>query len=86
MQYRKAHRNGTIILPYNWRDQYVNALGVYYEMTDKFNIHDGYNYGNNPAPKSTMDPTSANIPSTTWSAGSPTNSRRRSSWTRWRHM
>lgn len=52
---------GSIILPYNWRDQYVNALGVYYEMTDTFHLHGGYNYGNNPVPKSTIDPTSANI-------------------------
>jgi long-chain fatty acid transport protein len=54
-------RTGTIILPYNWRNQYVNALGAYYEATDKFHVHGGYNYGNNPVPLSTMDPTNANI-------------------------
>ncbi len=53
--------SGTIILPYNWRDQYVNALGAYYEVSEKFHVHGGYNYGNNPVPKSTMDPTNANI-------------------------
>jgi long-chain fatty acid transport protein len=50
-----------IILQYQWRDQYVTAIGASYDVTDRLNVHGGYNFGNNPVPKSTLDPTSANI-------------------------
>ncbi|MEW6543391.1 MAG: outer membrane protein transport protein [Nitrospirota bacterium] len=50
-----------IVLQYQWRDQYVTAIGASYDVTDRLNVHAGYNFGNNPVPKSTLDPTSANI-------------------------
>ncbi len=50
-----------IILQYQWRDQYVTAVGTSYNVTDLLNVHAGYNFGNNPVPKNTLDPTSANI-------------------------
>ncbi|TAJ29660.1 MAG: hypothetical protein EPO64_03665 [Nitrospirae bacterium] len=50
-----------IILQYQWRDQYVMAAGLTYDVTDRLNVRAAYNYGNNPVPKHTVDPTSANI-------------------------
>lgn len=52
---------GSITLQYNWRDQYVTAIGATYDLTDRLNIRGGYNFGNNPVPKTTMDPINANI-------------------------
>jgi long-chain fatty acid transport protein len=51
----------TIILNYKWRDQYVGAIGAMYDVTEYLNVRGGYNYGNNPIPKTTLDPTNPNI-------------------------
>lgn len=51
----------TFVLNYNWRDQYVLAVGAAYDVTDRFKVTGGYNYGNNPVPITTLDPTNANI-------------------------
>lgn len=51
----------TVILQYKWRDQYVGAVGAAYDVTDYLNVRGGYNYGNNPVPKTTLDPTNSNI-------------------------
>jgi len=51
----------SFVLPYNWRDQYVIAVGALYDVTDRFSVRGGYNFGNNPIPKTTLDPTNANI-------------------------
>ena len=51
----------TFALNFKWRDQYVAAVGAAYDVTDRLNIRGGYNYGNNPVPTSTVDPTNANI-------------------------
>ena len=51
----------SFVLNYNWRDQYVAAVGISYDVTDDFTVRGGYNFGNNPVPKTTLDPTNANI-------------------------
>jgi long-chain fatty acid transport protein len=48
-------------LNYNWRDQYVVAIGALYDVTDHLSITGGYNFGTNPVPKATLDPTNATI-------------------------
>jgi len=59
-----------ITLQYQWRDQYVTAVGAYYNVTDRLAVHGGYNFGNNPVPKHTLDPTSSNITLHHFAAGS----------------
>jgi len=54
-------RTDTFVLNYQWKDQYVAALGISYDVTDSFTVRGGYNYGNNPVPKTTLDPINANI-------------------------
>lgn len=60
-------RSGDIVLAdltglnYQWKDQYVAALGTSYDVTDSFTVRGVYNYGNNPVPKTTLDPINANI-------------------------
>jgi long-chain fatty acid transport protein len=56
-----APPSDSFVLNYNWRDQYVIAIGALYDVTDRFSVRGGYNYGNNPVPKTTLDPTNANI-------------------------
>jgi len=41
---------------FNWRDQYVYAIGFAYDLPDQFILRGGYNYGRNPIPTSTMSP------------------------------
>jgi long-chain fatty acid transport protein len=41
---------------HNWRDQYVFALGLAWDATDRFMVRAGYNYGRNPIPAETMNP------------------------------
>ncbi|MDA2909998.1 outer membrane protein transport protein [Nitrospiraceae bacterium AH_259_D15_M11_P09] len=57
----KAPTSDTIILEFKWRNQYVAALGVAYDVNDRLNLRGGYNFGNNPVPKSTLDPINATI-------------------------
>ena len=50
-----------IILDFQWRDQYVMAVGTMYDVTDRLNLHLAYNYGNNPVPKHTLNLATASI-------------------------
>lgn len=43
----------------NWRDQYVVAIGVAYDATDRIILRAGYNYGRNPIPNETLNPVMA---------------------------
>lgn len=54
-------RTDTFVLNFKWKDQYVGALGISYDVTDRFTVRGGYNFGNNPVPKTTLDPINANI-------------------------
>lgn len=56
-----APTTDTFVLNYQWRDQYVAAVGIAYDVTESLNVRGGYNYGNNPVPKTTVDVTNANI-------------------------
>lgn len=56
-----AKPTDTIFLPYNWDSQWVVAVGGAYDVTDQLNVRGGYNYGNDPVPTSTLDPTNLNI-------------------------
>ncbi len=40
----------------NWRDQYVIAVGLAYDATEKTILRAGYNYGKNPIPDGTLSP------------------------------
>jgi len=40
----------------NWRDQYVFAIGVAYDLTEKTILRAGYNYGRNPIPAKSLNP------------------------------
>jgi long-chain fatty acid transport protein len=45
----------------NWKDQYVFALGVAYDLTEKVVLRAGYNYANNPIPENSLNPLLAAI-------------------------
>jgi len=47
--------------PLNWRDQYVVALGVAYDLDEHTVLRAGYNYGRNPIPAETLSPLLPNI-------------------------
>ncbi len=40
----------------NWRDQYVIAVGLAYDVTERTILRAGYNYGRNPIPDETLTP------------------------------
>jgi long-chain fatty acid transport protein len=40
----------------NWRDQYVFAIGIAYDLTEKAILRAGYNYGRNPIPAKSLNP------------------------------
>lgn len=45
----------------NWNDQYVFAIGLAYDLTEKFILRAGYNHGNNPIPAKSLNPLLAAI-------------------------
>lgn len=45
----------------NWKDQYVFAIGIAYDLTEKAILRAGYNYGNNPIPENSLNPLLAAI-------------------------
>jgi len=45
----------------NWRDQYVVALGLAYDLSEHTVLRAGYNYGRNPIPDETLSPLLPNI-------------------------
>ncbi len=45
----------------NWRDQYVFAIGIAYDLTEKAILRAGYNYGRNPIPAKSLNPLLAAI-------------------------
>jgi long-chain fatty acid transport protein len=53
----------TVALPstLNWRDQYVFAIGIAYDLTEKTVLRAGYNYGRNPIPANSLNPLLAAI-------------------------
>ncbi|TLY18413.1 MAG: hypothetical protein E6K68_11350 [Nitrospirae bacterium] len=61
VQLTNGSTSDSFVLNYNWRDQYVIAVGALYDVTDRFSVRGGYNFGNNPIPKTTLDPINANI-------------------------
>jgi long-chain fatty acid transport protein len=46
-----------LITDFNWRDQYVAAVGIAYDLTPSWRLRAGYNYGHNPVPDRHMNPT-----------------------------
>ena len=56
-----APTTDTFVLNYQWRQQYVGAVGAAYDVTERLTVRGGYNYGNNPVPKTTVDVTNGNI-------------------------
>ena len=48
----------TLELPFvfNWKDQWVYALGADYRATDRLTLRAGYNHGTNPVPSGTLTP------------------------------
>jgi long-chain fatty acid transport protein len=47
-----------IVLPFvfNWRDQWVYAVGADYRLSPSLTVRAGYNYGENPVPDATLTP------------------------------
>jgi long-chain fatty acid transport protein len=45
----------------NWSDQYVFAIGIAHDLTEKTILRGGYNYGSNPVPENTLNPLLAAI-------------------------
>ena len=45
----------------NWKDQYVFAIGIAYDLTKTVILRAGYNYGSNPIPSNTINPLLAAI-------------------------
>ena len=45
----------------DWRDQYVFAIGIAYDLTEKVILRAGYNYGRNPVPEDSLNPLLAAI-------------------------
>lgn len=45
-----------VTTPQNWRDQYVFATGFAWDVTPRFALRGGYNYGRNPVPRDTTSP------------------------------
>lgn len=41
---------------FNWKDQWVYALGADYRVNDLLTLRAGYNYGENPVPEATLTP------------------------------
>ncbi len=56
-----AAPNSTFVNAFNWDSQFVVAIGAAYDVDDRLNIRGGYNYGNDPVPDSTLDPTTPTI-------------------------
>lgn len=48
----------TVVLPFvfNWKDQWVYALGVDYRANERLTLRAGYNYGESPVPDETLTP------------------------------
>jgi long-chain fatty acid transport protein len=46
----------TLPFVFNWKDQWVYALGTDYRMTDRLTLRAGYNHGSNPVPSGTLTP------------------------------
>jgi long-chain fatty acid transport protein len=46
----------TIPFVFDWKDQWVVALGMDYRATDKLTLRAGYNWGENPVPDDTLNP------------------------------
>jgi long-chain fatty acid transport protein len=45
----------------NWKDQYVFAIGIAHDLTEKVVLRAGYNFGSNPIPANTLNPLLAAI-------------------------
>lgn len=47
-----------VVVPFvfNWKDQWVFALGGDYRVNDRLTLRGGYNYGENPVPDDTLTP------------------------------
>jgi long-chain fatty acid transport protein len=41
---------------FNWKDQWVLAVGADYRVNDRLTVRGGYNYGENPVPDETLTP------------------------------
>lgn len=53
----------------NWRDQYVIAIGLAYDATERTVLRAGYNYGRNPIPNETLSPILATFSEQSVTAG-----------------
>ncbi|HLF87290.1 MAG TPA: outer membrane protein transport protein, partial [Nitrospiria bacterium] len=51
-----APPNITVPLKFDWRDQYVFAIGIQYMPASSLTLRGGYNFGRNPVPTETLTP------------------------------
>lgn len=58
-----------LTLKFDWRDQYVFAIGIQYMPTDGLTLRGGYNFGRNPVPAETLTPLAPLIVEQHYTAG-----------------
>lgn len=46
----------TVPFVFDWKDQWVYALGADYRVSDTLTVRGGFNYGENPVPSNTLNP------------------------------
>ncbi len=51
-----APPNISVPLQFDWRDQYVFAIGIQYMPANSLTLRGGYNFGRNPVPTETLTP------------------------------
>lgn len=54
--FRMNFLGGEMVIPQNWKDQNVYALGLQYRPNDRLGLRVGVNYGENPVPDATLNP------------------------------
>lgn len=66
---QSAPANITVPLEFDWRDQYVFAIGVQYMPANDLTLRGGYNFGRNPVPAETLSPLAPLIVEQHYTAG-----------------
>ncbi|MEK7280030.1 MAG: outer membrane protein transport protein, partial [Nitrospirota bacterium] len=59
----------SVPLKFDWRDQYVFAIGIQYMPANSLTLRGGYNFGRNPVPAETLTPLAPLIVEQHYTAG-----------------
>ncbi len=66
---QSAPPNISVPLQFDWRDQYVFAVGIQYMPASSLTLRGGYNFGRNPVPAETLTPLAPLIVERHYTAG-----------------